>query len=227
MAPAKLQNSYTLFGSAPWGFRLSGGREFNQALVICRVTPGSVASRCGLESGDVMISVEGQFCQDMTQEVCENLVKNARGSLNLVVEKPADPSLNVDRSVYAPNNADVVGPHVPSQVVDVPVFDPSAMKKSANKKMMLMQGPGQSKVVHAQYNTPLDMYSNSNIVDSVQAQACSMGVSMPDAAQAYGGGNNINPNSAVFREVHRRGNNGPKNRQSRSFNMLQNIIGEH
>merc|ERR1712050_335441 len=142
----------------------------NQALVICRVTPGSVASRCGLETGDVIISVEGQFVSEMSQEMCENLVKGARGSLNIVVEKPVDPSLNVDRSVYLPNSADTLGPHVPGQVVDVPVFDPNAMKKSANKKMMLMQGPGQSKVVHAQYNTPLDMYSNSNIVDSVHAQ---------------------------------------------------------
>jgi len=100
MAPQKLQHTYTLFGSAPWGFRLSGGREFNQALVICRVTPGSVASRCGLETGDVIISVEGQFVSEMSQEMCENLVKGARGSLNIVVEKPVDPSLNVDRSVY-------------------------------------------------------------------------------------------------------------------------------
>jgi len=223
MAPQKLQHTYTLFGSAPWGFRLSGGREFNQALVICRVTPGSVASRCGLETGDVIISVEGQFVSEMSQEMCENLVKGARGSLNIVVEKPVDPSLNVDRSVYLPNSADTLGPHVPGQVVDVPVFDPNAMKKSANKKMMLMQGPGQSKVVHAQYNTPLDMYSNSNIVDSVQAQACSMGVSIPEA-NTYQSGNNIN--SSVFREVHRQHKNPPKSRQSRSFAMLQSIVGD-
>jgi len=100
MAPQKLEHSYTLFGSAPWGFRLSGGREFNQALVICRVTPGSVASRCGLEAGDVIKAVEGQFTSAMTQEMCENLVKNARGSLNIVVEKPANPNMNVDPSVY-------------------------------------------------------------------------------------------------------------------------------
>ena len=42
-----------------------------------------------------------------------------------------------------------------------------------------MQGPGQSKVLHAQFNTPLDMYSNSNIVDVVQAQACAQGVAVP------------------------------------------------
>jgi len=42
-----------------------------------------------------------------------------------------------------------------------------------------MQGPGKSKVVHAQYNTPMGMYSNENIIDTVQAQAQSMGVSLP------------------------------------------------
>ena len=56
-------------------------------MLALQVTPGSVASRCGLESGDVLISVEGQFVSEMTQEMCENLVRNARGSLNMVVEK--------------------------------------------------------------------------------------------------------------------------------------------
>jgi len=221
MAPQKLEHSYTLFGSAPWGFRLSGGREFNQALVICRVTPGSVASRCGLEAGDVIKAIEGQFTNAMTQEACENLVKNARGSLNIVVEKPANPNMNnVDPSVYAPSD-NTLGPHVPAQVVDCPVFDPNAMKKSANK-MMHMQGPGQSKVIHAQYNTPLDMYSNSNIVDSVQAQACSMGVSLPGSNAYEDEGRSIN--SSVFREVHRQKPQAQKSRQSRSFAMLQHIV---
>merc|ERR550519_3033256 len=137
--------------------------------------------------------------------------------------------MNVDSSIYpnggffgAPNSADAVGPHVPGQVVDVPVFDPAKMKNQANKKMMLMQGPGQSKVVHAQYNTPLDMYSNSNIVDSVQAQACSMGVSLPGSNAYEDEGRSIN--SSVFREVHRQKPQAQKSRQSRSFAMLQHIV---
>jgi len=100
MAPQKLEHTYTLFGSAPWGFRLSGGREFNQALVICRVTPGSVASRCGLEAGDIIKAVEGQFCNAMTQEMCQELVKSARGSLNITVEKPRNLNSNPDPTVY-------------------------------------------------------------------------------------------------------------------------------
>ena len=42
-----------------------------------------------------------------------------------------------------------------------------------------MEGPGKSTVVHAQYNTPMGMYSDDNILDSVQAQAYSMGISFP------------------------------------------------
>jgi len=105
MAPQKLEHTYTLFGSAPWGFRLSGGREFNQALVICRVTPGSVASRCGLEAGDIIKAVEGQFCNAMTQEMCQELVKSARGSLNITVEKPRNLNSNPDPTVY--NDMDI------------------------------------------------------------------------------------------------------------------------
>jgi len=224
MAPQKLEHTYTLFGSAPWGFRLSGGREFNQALVICRVTPGSVASRCGLEAGDIVKAVEGQFCNAMTQEMCQELVKSARGSLNITVEKPRNLNSNPDPTVYAPQDQTYNQQSLaPAQVVDCPVFDPNVMKKSVNKHM-LMQGPGQSKVLHAQFNTPLDMYSNSNIVDVVQAQACAQGVAVP-GSYAYEN-DSANINSSTFREVHRQHRPSQKSRQSRSFSMLQNIVGQ-
>lgn len=38
MSAGKVQTSITLIGSPPWGFRLSGGKEYNQPLVITRVS---------------------------------------------------------------------------------------------------------------------------------------------------------------------------------------------
>lgn len=50
-----MPQNVVLPGPAPWGFRLSGGIDFNQPLIITRVgvLPSSAASRgpCGAEGG--------------------------------------------------------------------------------------------------------------------------------------------------------------------------------
>ncbi|CAK8696937.1 unnamed protein product [Clavelina lepadiformis] len=250
---SRVHTSLTLFGSPPWGFRLSGGKEFNQPLVITRVTPGSISAKSGLTAGDVLISVNGQFVNEMTQDECEAKVKQAVGSLYLVVEKNAasvsvQPSGEVtvqgDRGIYdevkpagtshnrtaqgfrpstgPPTAPRPVRPPIINTSSTVPAFDPSMLKRSAAAKpgTMVMKGPGKSKVVHAQYNTPMGMYSNENIIDTVQAQAQSMGVSLPGVVDAES--TPVNPDSAVFREVHRQ-QAAPKGKstQSRSFKILQ------
>ena len=55
--------------------------------MYAQVTPGSISAKSGLTAGDVLISVNGQFVNEMTQDECEAKVKQAVGSLYLVVEK--------------------------------------------------------------------------------------------------------------------------------------------
>ena len=38
MTPERTEISVTLHGSPPWGFRISGGKEFHQPLVVARVS---------------------------------------------------------------------------------------------------------------------------------------------------------------------------------------------
>lgn len=52
-----------------------------------QVTPGSVAAKGGLASGDVILVVNGEAVAEMTQDECEAKVKQAVGSLYLVLEK--------------------------------------------------------------------------------------------------------------------------------------------
>uniref|UniRef100_H2ZI95 PDZ domain-containing protein n=2 Tax=Ciona savignyi TaxID=51511 RepID=H2ZI95_CIOSA len=236
MATPRIQTSVTLFGSPPWGFRISGGKEYNQPLVFTRITPGSLAARSGLTSGDVLIAVNGQHVADMTQDICETKIKQAVGSIQFVIQKNAavmsqnasgEVVLESDRSVYVPrptitskNRSMPMTPQSASG--SVPEFDPSVLKRSAtSKQAVVMKGPGSSKVVHAQYNTPMGMYSNDNIMDTVQAQAQSKGVSLPGASTTA---TSLDPDSAVFREVHRQSAGRGKSNQSRSFKMLQTIV---
>nr|XP_039272738.1 PDZ and LIM domain protein 3-like isoform X2 [Styela clava] len=254
MPRPRVQTSLTLFGSPPYGFRISGGIEFNQPLVITRVTPGSLAARSGVQSGDVVIAVNNQYVQDLSQDQCEAKVRQAVGSLHMVLEKNAakvtelpggQVQVDGDRSIYEPNHAGTAhnrtakgfrpgppvahkpGGYVPPSMSDPsqsPVFDPNALKQAATIKqgLMVMQGPGKSKVVHAQYNTPMGIYSNDNIIDTVQAQAKSVGVSLPGAQDesAY----QPDVNSAVYKAVHRADIRPQRQHQSRSFKILSEIV---
>jgi len=87
MAPERLETSVTLFGTPPWGFRISGGKEFGQPLVVSRVTPGSVSSKGGISAGDVVLAIDGEYVSGLTQSQFEAKLAKATGSVMLVIEK--------------------------------------------------------------------------------------------------------------------------------------------
>lgn len=87
MAPERIETSITIFGSPPWGFRISGGKEFNQPLVVSRVTPGSLASKGGIAAGDIVLAIDGEYVSGLTQSEFEAKLAKATGSVMLVIEK--------------------------------------------------------------------------------------------------------------------------------------------
>ncbi|KPP70985.1 hypothetical protein Z043_110143, partial [Scleropages formosus] len=60
----------------------------------------------------------------------------------------------------------------------VPSFSPSALKDSAlsTHKPIEVKGPGgKATIIHAQYNTPISMYSQDAIMDAIAGQAQARG----------------------------------------------------
>ncbi|XP_057276288.1 PDZ and LIM domain protein 3 isoform X3 [Pezoporus wallicus] len=76
-----------LQGPAPWGFRLSGGIDFNQPLIITRITPGSKASAANLCPGDVIIAIDGLGTENMTHNDAQERIKAAAHQLCLKIER--------------------------------------------------------------------------------------------------------------------------------------------
>uniref|UniRef100_A0A673X9F0 LIM domain binding 3b n=1 Tax=Salmo trutta TaxID=8032 RepID=A0A673X9F0_SALTR len=66
----------TLKGSAPWGFRLQGGKDFNMPLSISRVTGGGA-------------TVGGN--QGMTHLEAQNKIKMSSNKLTLAMQKSKRP----------------------------------------------------------------------------------------------------------------------------------------
>uniref|UniRef100_A0A3Q3Q7K2 PDZ domain-containing protein n=1 Tax=Monopterus albus TaxID=43700 RepID=A0A3Q3Q7K2_MONAL len=218
-----------LSGPEPWGFRLQGGKDFNMPLTISRITPGSKAASSNLAMGDIISAIDGVHTEGMTHLEAQNKIKAATTRLTLTMHKSRRPA----PVPTATPRMDSPMPIIPHQKY-TPGFNPSALKDSAlsTHKPIEVRGPGgKATIIHAQYNTPISMYSQDAIMDAIAGQS-----------QAKGHDSGVLPikepvvdcASPVYQAVNRPKETGPDlsewarraaNLQSKSFRMLAHITG--
>ncbi|XP_039889890.1 LIM domain-binding protein 3-like [Simochromis diagramma] len=172
-------STYTvsLPGPGPWGFRLQGGKDFNMPLTISRISPGSKAAQGNLMQGDVIVAIDGVSTEGMTHLEAQNKIKMANYNLALTMSKSKRPI-----PMAAPR-MDATIPIVPHQQVFPPAappagFNPSVLMDSAlsTSKPIEVKGPGgKATIIHAQYNTPISMYSQDSIMDAIAGQTQTKG----------------------------------------------------
>ncbi|MBN3316499.1 VINEX protein, partial [Atractosteus spatula] len=88
-AQACLEMSLTvnLIGPSPWGFRISGGRDFKKAIAVSKVNGGSKAESAGLRPGDVIAEINGESTAEMLNVEAQNKIKSSKTKLQLVVDR--------------------------------------------------------------------------------------------------------------------------------------------
>ncbi|KAM7073462.1 LIM domain-binding protein 3 isoform 2-T3 [Molossus nigricans] len=175
--------SVTLTGPGPWGFRLQGGKDFNMPLTISRITPGSKAAQSQLSQGDLVVAIDGVNTDTMTHLEAQNKIKSASYNLSLTLQKSKRP---VPIST-APPPVQSPLPVIPRQkvIANSPAnadyqerFNPNALKDSAlstHKPIEVKGLGGKATIIHAQYNTPISMYSQDAIMDAIAGQAQAQG----------------------------------------------------
>ncbi|XP_053440346.1 PDZ and LIM domain protein 3 isoform X3 [Nycticebus coucang] len=82
-----MPQTVVLPGPAPWGFRLSGGIDFDQPLIITRITPGSKAAAANLCPGDVILAIDGFGTESMTHADAQDRIKAAAHQLCLKIDR--------------------------------------------------------------------------------------------------------------------------------------------
>ncbi|XP_014034871.1 LIM domain-binding protein 3 isoform X2 [Salmo salar] len=173
----------TLNGSAPWGFRLHGGKDFNMPLTISKITPGSKAAGGSLVQGDIITSIDGLSTEGMTHLEAQNKIKMASNKLALTMQKSKRPTPvpmatpRMDSPMSVIPHQKIIANTAGNQEY-VPSFNPIALKDSAlsTHKPIEVRGPGgKATIVHAQYNTPISMYSQDAIMDAIAGQSQSKG----------------------------------------------------
>ncbi|XP_069016412.1 LIM domain-binding protein 3b isoform X2 [Embiotoca jacksoni] len=229
----------TLKGPAPWGFRLQGGKDFNMPLTISRITPGSKAAGGSLAQGDIISVIDGVTTDGMTHLEAQNKIKSANNNLSLSMLKSrrpapvptATPRMDSPMPVIAHQK---VIANTAANVEYTPSFNPIALKDSAlsTHKPIEVRGPGgKATIVHAQYNTPISMYSQDAIMDAIAGQSQAKGheggaLPIKDPV--------VDCASPVYQAVIRPGENHQDmsewarraaNLQSKSFRMLAHITG--
>ncbi|XP_060741002.1 PDZ and LIM domain protein 3b isoform X2 [Tachysurus vachellii] len=160
-----------LQGPAPWGFRLCGGKDFNQPLTITRVTPGSKASQVNLCPGDVILAIEGVPTEGMTHAEAQNKIKDTSNQLSLKIERP-------ETKLWSP------------QVMEEGKAHPFKVNLEAEQQGFKPVGTGHNRraqpfvaaanlddkrqVVSSSYNSPIGLYSKGNIQDALHGQICGL-----------------------------------------------------
>ncbi|XP_026566729.1 LIM domain-binding protein 3 [Pseudonaja textilis] len=136
-----------------------------------------------MTQGDMVIAIDGVNTDGMTHLEAQNLIKSANYNLNLTLQKSKRP-VPMQTSIPRIDSPMPVIPH--QKVVTNPMtnteyverFNPNVLKDSAlsTHKPIEVKGPGgKATIIHAQYNTPISMYSQDAIMDAIAGQAQAQG----------------------------------------------------
>ncbi|XP_051945871.1 PDZ and LIM domain protein 1 [Xyrauchen texanus] len=211
-------------GPGPWGFRLVGGKDFEQPLTISRVTPGSKAAQADLCIGDMILAIDGESTDGMTHLEAQNKIKGCMEEMVLSIDRS-------ESKMWSPLVTEE-GKTNPYKM-NLANADSQEMKQigSAHNRSAMPFSSGSPRVVTNQYNNPAGLYSSENIksfnsaVDDVKTCAASNESSRNSDASRPG---QPKPALAVDSEVYKmlqenQETNEPP-RQSASFKVLQEIL---
>ncbi|NXP51619.1 PDLI2 protein, partial [Heliornis fulica] len=82
----------TLAGPAPWGFRITGGRDFGKPITVSKVMERGKAAAGDLRLGDIIVTINGESTAEMLNVEAQNKIKQSPGQLQLQVERSLTPT---------------------------------------------------------------------------------------------------------------------------------------
>uniref|UniRef100_A0A4W5NR47 Sorbin and SH3 domain containing 1 n=1 Tax=Hucho hucho TaxID=62062 RepID=A0A4W5NR47_9TELE len=199
-------------GPGPWGFRLVGGKDFEQPLTISRITPGSKAAQANLCIGDQILAIDGEPTESMTHLQAQNKIKGCLEEMILSIDS---------LYIYTDYITDFVQDSLLSLSLATPNLQEVKPIGSAHNRSALPFAGFGPKVVTNQYNNPAGLYSSENIkdfntaVDDVKtiATAANEPSNIPTVAD-----------SEVYKMLQENQEADEPPRQSASFKVLQEIL---
>ncbi|XP_076444097.1 PDZ and LIM domain protein 3-like isoform X7 [Babylonia areolata] len=166
-----------------WGFRLQGGVDFSTPLSVQVVQPNSVAEQCGLKGGDAILTINGVNTDQLTHEQAKQEIVRADNYIDVLVQrgavkiwKPQVTPLSELRPQELNTIKTATGEEIqPVQKTSLAINTPQEPCRIGSSHNRSAQPFGAQKqavpnVVHAQYNTPIGLYSADNIANTYTTQ---------------------------------------------------------
>ncbi|KFP02477.1 LIM domain-binding protein 3, partial [Calypte anna] len=148
-----------------------------------QITPGSKAAQSQMNQGDLVVAIDGVNTDSMTHLEAQNKIKSASHNLSLTLQKSKRP-MPVSTTAPRIDSPRAVIPHqkvitnTVSNMESPERFNPNVLKDSAlstHKPIEVKGLGGKATIIHAQYNTPISMYSQDAIMDAIAGQAQAQG----------------------------------------------------
>ncbi|XP_076458709.1 PDZ and LIM domain protein 3-like isoform X2 [Babylonia areolata] len=169
--------------AAPWGFRLQGGVDFNTPLSVQVVQPNSISEQCGLKGGDAILAINGVNTDQLTHDEAKQEIVRGGCGLDFIVQrgtmkvwKPQVTPMSELRpqqlNTIQAATGDQFQPVQKTSLAMNSPQEPCRIGSSHNRAAQPFGGQKQAvpNVVHAQYNTPIGMYSADNIASTFATQ---------------------------------------------------------
>ncbi|KAI5731997.1 hypothetical protein M8J77_019575 [Diaphorina citri] len=170
------------YDSTPWGFRLQGGKDFGTPLVIQKVNGGSLAEKAGLQVGDALIKVNNTDVSGLKHKDAQDVIVRSGNSFEFTIQRGGVVTTTWKPSVtpvgHVPSPAGVKSP-TPALVTKTslaykgppPTKIGSAHNVSPHPFSSSVNGHDGKQLVNKQYNSPVGIYSEESIAETLSAQA--------------------------------------------------------
>ncbi|KAK7111580.1 PDZ and LIM domain protein 3-like isoform X4 [Littorina saxatilis] len=184
--------------ATPWGFRLQGGVDFSTPLSVQVVQPNSVSEQCGLKSGDAILSINGVNTDQLSHEQAKQEIVRAGCEIDFLVQrgavkiwKPNVTPLSELRpqelnTIKSATGDELTPVQKTSLAINAPQ-EPCRIGSTHNRSAQPFGGQKQAvpNVVHAQYNTPMGLYSADNIASTYSSQTAGIQKEMANMDLGY------------------------------------------
>ncbi|GAB0099155.1 hypothetical protein DMENIID0001_149950 [Sergentomyia squamirostris] len=161
----------------PWGFRLQGGKDFGTPLVVQKVVGGSIAANAGLVAGDSVIKVNGTEVYNLRHKDAQDAVVRGGNNFEITVQRGGStwkPTVTPTGGLPTPApTAANVAPVTRTSLAAKPqeVHHIGSGFNSAARPFIANGSEGVKSIVNKQYNTPVGIYSDESIAETLSAQA--------------------------------------------------------
>nr|XP_016940621.1 PDZ and LIM domain protein Zasp isoform X4 [Drosophila suzukii] len=173
--PQLLQVKLSRFDAQPWGFRLQGGTDFAQPLLVQKVNAGSLSEQAGLQPGDAVVKINDVDVFNLRHKDAQDIVVRSGNNFVITVQRGGStwrphvtPTGNVPQpnSPYLQTVTKTSLAHKQQDSQHIGCGYNNAARPFANG------GDGGVKsIVNKQYNTPVGIYSEESIAETLSAQA--------------------------------------------------------